>query len=177
MQSIFYLKNNIDKAGKFRVEFPEDIYMPLNMGRSILPRRRGKNLDGQTIPYNEGISLKDWINKKILDGVFYLNYKQVYSTEQVQVGSTIYGPNTNLNTIVNAIVTEINSGGSGDSHYTFIQSSPATQWLISHNLNKNPAISVIDSNGDSILPDITYLSSNDVVLTFNVPTSGEAYFN
>jgi hypothetical protein len=59
----------------------------------------------------------------------------------------------------------------------FRQQSPAITWTIVHNLNRFPAITIIDSAGDLILANIAYPDRNTAVVTFNAATSGTAYLS
>jgi hypothetical protein len=69
------------------------------------------------------------------------------------------------------------SGGGSDAFYAYTQGSPAASWPINHGLGKYPAIAVVDSGGTSVIPDVSYIDSNNVVVTFGSSTSGKAYFN
>jgi hypothetical protein len=66
---------------------------------------------------------------------------------------------------------------SGDRKYEHEQSSAADTWTIDHNLNKKPAVSVVDSLENIVICEVEYTSLNQVVLTFDTPYSGKAYFN
>jgi hypothetical protein len=61
--------------------------------------------------------------------------------------------------------------------YTFTQLAAAYVWDITHNLNRYPAVTVIDSGGTEILPDVIYLNSNMIQLHFDNLTSGKAHLN
>jgi hypothetical protein len=67
--------------------------------------------------------------------------------------------------------------GSGDKKYTHVQSSAAATWTITHNLDKQPAVSVVDSTDNVIICEVEYTSLNQVELRFSTPYSGKAYFN
>lgn len=64
-----------------------------------------------------------------------------------------------------------------DKTYTHTQASASDTWVITHNLNKKPSISIIDSAGDVIDGDVLYNDENSLTLTFSAATSGEAYLN
>lgn len=66
---------------------------------------------------------------------------------------------------------------SGDKKYTHVQSSAAATWTITHNLDKQPAVSVVDSTDNIIICEVEYTSLNQVELRFSDPYSGKAYFN
>lgn len=67
--------------------------------------------------------------------------------------------------------------GEGDLNYVHTQSAPSATWTINHNLNKFPAIDVVDTGGSVVIPDVRYDSSNQATITFGSPTSGRAYCN
>lgn len=79
---------------------------------------------------------------------------------------------------LNGVETALLAGtGGADANYVFSQLSAAATWSVAHNLGKYPAVSVVDSGGSELLPDITYVDANHVTLGFGAPTSGKAYLN
>lgn len=50
----------------------------------------------------------------------------------------------------------------------------AASWIIDHNLNKYPQVTLIDDAGNMFEADILYNSLNQVTVVFSVPTSGKA---
>lgn len=50
----------------------------------------------------------------------------------------------------------------------------ASSWIIDHNLNKYPQVTLIDDDGNSFEADIFYSSLNQVTVVFAEPTSGKA---
>ena len=67
--------------------------------------------------------------------------------------------------------------GVADKKFTHEQSSAAATWTITHNLEKEPAVSVVDSTDNVIICEVEYTSLNQVELRFSTPYSGKAYFN
>lgn len=65
----------------------------------------------------------------------------------------------------------------GDKNFIHVQNTPSTTWTITHNLNKKPSITVIDSAGSMITGTLAYVDLNNVTLQFSNPTAGEAIFN
>lgn len=66
----------------------------------------------------------------------------------------------------------------GDKHYKYNQGLPTTVWYITHNLNKYPSVIVIDEGDGNIQEGhIEYVDSNNIILTFSIPLSGDAIFN
>ena len=68
-------------------------------------------------------------------------------------------------------------GGAADKNYVHLQNSPESTWTITHNLNKRPAVTVVDSAEEIVFGEVEYNSDNQVTLTFAGAFSGKAYFN
>lgn len=68
-------------------------------------------------------------------------------------------------------------GGEGDLNYTHYQTIASDTWEITHNLGKNPSVTVIDSAGSEVEGDIEYDSVNMLTMTFSGAFSGTAYLN
>lgn len=71
----------------------------------------------------------------------------------------------------------IYGGGGEDKFFTFTQTTPAQEWVIQHNLDKFPAVTIVDSAGSVVIGDITYIDKDNVKLTFKGAFSGKAYLN
>jgi hypothetical protein len=76
---------------------------------------------------------------------------------------------------VGGVLTSV--GGTGDKHYVHTQNSPATVWTITHNLNKHPAVTVVDSAGSVYEAEADYPTLNTAVVTLGYAFSGVAYCN
>lgn len=68
-------------------------------------------------------------------------------------------------------------GLTGDKHFVFTKSTPDSVWEITHNLDKYPSVTVVDSAGSVIIGDITYTSKSALTVTFSAAFSGKAYLN
>lgn len=64
-----------------------------------------------------------------------------------------------------------------DANYVHEQSEASSEWVIVHNLNKYPAVSIIDSAGDEVIGNIHYDSLNQVTITFIGAFKGKATLN
>lgn len=62
-------------------------------------------------------------------------------------------------------------------HYIHTQSTPSATWTVTHNMGKNPSVSIVDSSGDEVEGEVTYVSTNQLIITFSAPFSGVAYLN
>ena len=61
--------------------------------------------------------------------------------------------------------------------YVYTQSVPSDTWVITHNLNFYPNVTIIDSAGTICVGDVTYTDRNSLTLTFGGGFSGEAYLS
>jgi len=64
-----------------------------------------------------------------------------------------------------------------DARYVHEQMTPSTEWLVTHNLGKQPSVTVVDSAGQVVVASIEYLDEDRVRLTFAAPFAGSAYLN
>lgn len=65
----------------------------------------------------------------------------------------------------------------GDANYTHKQTEASSEWTIVHNLNKYPAVSIIDSAGEEVIGNVVYDSTNQVTIIFNGAFKGTATLN
>ena len=61
--------------------------------------------------------------------------------------------------------------------FVFTQSTPSNVWIIKHNLNKYPSVTVVDSAGSNVVGDYDFISLDTVICTFNGAFSGKCYLN
>ena len=66
---------------------------------------------------------------------------------------------------------------STDKTFIFNQGVPAVQWVISHNLGKFPAVSVVNNNKVLINGEVTYIDNNNLEVNFSAGFAGQAYLN
>lgn len=64
-----------------------------------------------------------------------------------------------------------------DKHYQHVQSISSAVWTITHNLNKRPSITVVDSADTTVIGEIKYTNQNTAQITFKAPFKGKAYCN
>lgn len=64
-----------------------------------------------------------------------------------------------------------------DKTFVYNQATSSDIWEITHNLNKYPAVTVVDSGGSVVIGEIVYIDKNNVRITFTSAFSGKAYFN
>lgn len=61
--------------------------------------------------------------------------------------------------------------------YTFTQPVPSSSWSVTHNMNKFPSVTIVDSAGNIVEGETVYNSLNTCTLNFQGSFSGKAYFN
>jgi hypothetical protein len=61
--------------------------------------------------------------------------------------------------------------------YTHIQSTSSNTWVITHNLNFFPNVTVVDSSGAICEGEIAYTSNDALTITFSGQFSGAAYLS
>lgn len=64
-----------------------------------------------------------------------------------------------------------------DKNYVFTQGVPSATWVITHNLNKYPSVSVVDTGKTTVFGDVTYNSINELTITFSASFAGQAFLN
>ena len=69
-------------------------------------------------------------------------------------------------------------GPSGASlQYVHTQSVASDTWEITHDLDKYPSVTVVDSGGNVVVGDVRYIDTSNIVVTFRGAFSGVAYLN
>lgn len=65
----------------------------------------------------------------------------------------------------------------GDKNYEFTQTTAATVWVVSHPLNKFPAVAVLDDLGNVVVADVTYIDESTIQIEFAIATTGKVVLN
>lgn len=71
----------------------------------------------------------------------------------------------------------VNNIYTGDANYVHDQGVAASTWTVTHNLNKRPSVSVVDSATQVVIGEVTYNSDNQVTIKFSSSFAGKAFFN
>ena len=64
-----------------------------------------------------------------------------------------------------------------NSTFTFNQQVASSEWTITHNLNKFPSVTIIDSADSVVYGEVQYNSANSLTISFTADFSGKAYLN
>ena len=62
-------------------------------------------------------------------------------------------------------------------YYVHDQQVASTTWTVNHNLGKFASINIVDTVGDEVIGEVTYSTTNQIVINFSAPISGKAYIN
>jgi hypothetical protein len=62
----------------------------------------------------------------------------------------------------------------GYSHYQPVVSN---RWVIVHNMNKYPSVTIVDSGSNVMIGDVSYTSRNEVIVSFTAAFAGTAHLN
>jgi hypothetical protein len=62
--------------------------------------------------------------------------------------------------------------GSGSDSFEHVQNSPATEWVVNHNLGRRPNATVVNTGGQEIGAEIIHMSVNQLRVYLNVATAG-----
>lgn len=68
-------------------------------------------------------------------------------------------------------------GIENDKTYLHTQSEASSEWVITHNLEKYPSVTIINSAGDEVIGEVYYNSQNQVTITFSGAFKGTATLN
>ena len=63
------------------------------------------------------------------------------------------------------------------TNYVHEQGIASDAWVINHNLNKFPSVSIIDSSGTQFEGNVIYTDENNCTVYMNGATTGKAYLN
>jgi|TARA_R110000823_G_scaffold307190_1_gene429784 hypothetical protein len=85
--------------------------------------------------------------------------------------------NKNKEYFISLLSFEANSGG--DKNFVAVLDGTSSSYLVTHNLNKFPAVSIVDNevNENAVNATVEYVNRNQVKLTFNADFTGRAFFN
>tara|TARA_R100000541_G_scaffold44796_1_gene51843 strand:- start:1616 stop:2314 length:699 start_codon:yes stop_codon:yes gene_type:complete len=65
----------------------------------------------------------------------------------------------------------------GDKHFQHTQIASSQSWSITHNLQKFPSVTVVDSAGSKVTGEVDYIDINTLTVSFTAEFGGIAYLN
>lgn len=61
--------------------------------------------------------------------------------------------------------------------YTYYQITPSDNWVIKHNLNRRPSVTIVDSSGNVVVGEVKYIDNNTINISLVGVFAGTAYLN
>lgn len=104
------------------------------------------------------------------------------TSQRRKIGMAVYVSETDRvyilkNGTSNEYWVPMNNSGGGSSTFIHVQGSASASWIIEHNLEKYPSVTVVTSAGTVVVGDVIYNNENVVTVTFNGAFKGKAYLN
>lgn len=161
------------------------------------------DLEGSGTPFSDVTSLRvavnDLGNQDVVEFLTYIVGSQIMISEQKAISSfghykiatyvedtmpgfyilglTYIGGNGELTEDVFYDMSIFYPFPSGDKTFVFTQDTPANPWIIEHDLDKFPSVTMVLSTGQVGVADVTYIDENNLTITFSGDESGKAYLN
>ncbi|WP_368346640.1 hypothetical protein [Peptostreptococcus anaerobius] len=121
--------------------------------------------------------------KKLLSGIFELEYLESLIGGEVaelkklngaDIFERLMSAEKDINDLLEKTkgITEL-----VDKNYIHDQIQASTSWIVQHNLNKYPAVSVVDTGKNEIVGDIKHIDKNSLIINFSHAFSGMAFLN
>lgn len=107
-----------------------------------------------------------------LDGAF-TRTTQLY-TQRTASGATPKNYRFTLEEMLLWMISEFNLVDSSNIYHLHIQSTPATVWSITHNLNRPIIARVKDVAGNNVVGEVADVNVDQATITFTVAIAGEA---
>ena len=86
--------------------------------------------------------------------------------------------NFNLGAVLSLVSGTVNVPGQDEiDSYEHTQGVASTTWTITHNLDKYPSITIVDTSDNVVNGEAQYQSKNTIVLNFSAAFAGKAYLN
>jgi hypothetical protein len=58
--------------------------------------------------------------------------------------------------------------------FSYSQPTPSAEWVIDHDLDGQPVVTIVDTAGTTVYGDVTYVDNTRVVVSFSAPFAGTA---
>lgn len=73
--------------------------------------------------------------------------------------------------------TTVKVNGEKLGSFTHNQTTAATEWTITHNMGKNPSVTIVDSANTYVVGEVDYINDNSLRVSFKNAFKGKAYLN
>jgi len=93
------------------------------------------------------------------------------------VGTVDVGPTPSVTITGVAPNQTINFVLSPGGTYVHNQAVSSNTWVVTHNMGFFPSVSVVDSGGNMVIGDVTYISEDQISIAFSAYFGGKAYLS
>jgi hypothetical protein len=133
-------------------------------------------LIGSIVLLSNALNPSNWAVYKWINSVENLEAGQDFYTITLDYVNSVGQLVKNKDYFITMLLYDYGEYG-GDKTYAYPQDNASDVWVVTHNMNKYPSVSVVDSAGSTVVGDVLYDSLNQVTITFSAPFSGKAFFN
>jgi len=99
------------------------------------------------------------------------------NNKDITLSSVLVQPGNNITYTLDPNNTGFKINGQADKTEIFTQVVEATQWSITHSLNKFPSVTVVDTAGTIVYGRIAYINSSVLTINFSIGFRGKAFLN
>lgn len=99
------------------------------------------------------------------------NFSNIFLTYKAGQGSLKQGQDYFISLLTYQV------GETVDKNFVYTQNVASATWVVTHNLNKFPSVSVVDSANTLVNGQVEYNSLNEVTISFRAAFTGKAFFN
>ena len=178
-QFVWQYKNAIPEVGQVKPTFSTG-----STFANVTSLKVSKYIKGDTNSMQNILSLIAGKDILLIDTSDQDNYGLFSVSSVTQDGSTnnydialLYKGSGNGSLVVDKHYALVAFGGGTDKTYTHTQNSGATTWSVTHNLGKQPSVTVVDVNNVQGYGIVTHTNANELTITFPGNTTGKAYCN
>lgn len=106
-------------------------------------------------------------------------YKGLIKTENnAEVTEEVQLTDGNGNQIpMRVSTTAIKVNGEKLGSFTHNQTTAAEEWIIQHDMGKNPSVTIVDSANTYVVGEVYYIDNNSLRVNFKYAFKGKAYLN
>jgi len=144
----------------------------------------GTNIASSVVPFDSEDTYathEDTYGKGGWRSVLDLTERDAIPQERRKIGMAVYVQTDGQIYVLKDGTSNLNwvilTSGSSSQSYIHTQGIASNVWLITHNMNKFPAVTVVDSAENQVIGDIEYIDENRVMVTFTGAFKGKAYCN
>ena len=106
-----------------------------------------------------------------------LGGSDVLITHFYNISVTYKAGNGGLTASKDYFISLLTYAGQNDANFVFTLDGSSNQYVINHNLNKFPSVTIVDASDIEVVATVVFNTLNQVTLTFSSNFTGKAFFN